>query len=90
MTWAEFRLRLLAYKRQEKNKVLMLRELAWITYIAPHQDRKRLKKTKQSFWPIEKEKKKKNSDEAEKMRKRIKDAQQKFLDEQKKLKDAGD
>jgi len=57
MTWAEFRLRLHAYRRQEKDKLYMLRELAWVTYIAPHQNPKKMKKSKEAFWSLSDKKK---------------------------------
>ena len=54
MTWAEFRIRLHGWVRQEEREMFKLREIAWITYIAPHQDPKKLKKSKESFWPLKK------------------------------------
>ncbi len=30
-----------------------LRELAWITYIAPHLNPKKMKKSKEAFWKLE-------------------------------------
>ena len=54
MTWAEFRIRLHGWIRKEERELHKLRELAWITYIAPHQDPKKLKKSKESFWPMKK------------------------------------
>ena len=50
MTWAEFRLRLFSYHRQEKNQLLKLRRLAWVSYIAPHQDPKKLRGMKEDRW----------------------------------------
>lgn len=53
MTWAEFRLRLLAYNRMQENELYKLRKLAWVTYIAPHQDPKKLRgMTESKFMPI--------------------------------------
>jgi len=52
MTWAEFQIRLFAYKRQDKYDWLKLRELMWITYIAPHQDPKKMVKRKEKFLPL--------------------------------------
>lgn len=43
MTWAEFRLRLIGFNRQEERDFYKLRRLSWITYIAPHQDPKKLR-----------------------------------------------
>ena len=57
MTWAEFQIRLFAYKRQDLYKWEMLRELMWITYIAPHQDVKKMAKRKEIFLPLNKDKK---------------------------------
>jgi hypothetical protein len=58
MTWAEFRIRLHGFKREQEREMLKLRELSWITYIAPHQDPKKMKKTIDAFWPVKKPKKK--------------------------------
>ncbi len=57
MTWAEFQIRLFAYKRQDLYKWQMHRELMWITYIAPHQDPKKMVKRKEAFLPLDGEKK---------------------------------
>lgn len=64
MSWAEFRLRLFAYKRIEKNRLYELREVMWTTLIAPHYNPKKLPKTRESFMPLEK--KKNISEEAKK------------------------
>lgn len=53
MSWAEFRIRLFAYKRAKKKELFQLRELSWIVYNAPHLDVKKLKKNKEAFWPLE-------------------------------------
>ena len=50
MTWAEFNLRLLSYKRVSESEMIKLRRLAWITYIAPHQDPKRLRGMREERW----------------------------------------
>jgi len=73
MTWAEFRIRLHAYKRMQENEIYKLRELAWITYIAPHQNPKKMKKSKEAFWPL-----KKNKGVDPKIVKRIREEQEKF------------
>lgn len=57
MTWAEFQIRLFAYKRQDLYKWQMLRELMWVTYIAPNQDPKKMAKNKNSFMPLKGDKK---------------------------------
>lgn len=56
MTWAEFQIRLFAYKRQDLYDWQKLRELMWITYIAPYQDVKKMPKRKESFLRLEGEK----------------------------------
>ena len=83
MTWAEFRIRMAAWNREQERLIMATRELAWITYIAPHQNPKKMKKSINAFWPIKK-KKKKVADE-DLMRRRIKDAQDSFFKEQNQL-----
>lgn len=78
MSWAEFRIRLHSYQRQELNNLYKLRELAWVTYIAPHLNPKKLKRTKDAFWSI---KNKAKGDVTDLMKERIKDAQKKYFDE---------
>jgi len=57
MTWAEFQIRLFSYKRQDLYKWQMLRELMWTSYIAPHQDPKKMPKRKENFLPLNGDKK---------------------------------
>jgi len=57
MTWAEFQIRLFSYKRQDLYKWQMLREMMWTTYIAPHQDPKKMVKQKENFLPLREDKK---------------------------------
>ena len=57
MTWAEFQIRLFAYKRMELNEYQKLRELMWTTYTAPHLDPKKLSKRKEQFMPLPSDKK---------------------------------
>jgi hypothetical protein len=52
MTWAEFQIRLFAYKRIEVVEFQKLRELMWTVYIAPHLNPKQMDKTKTSFMPL--------------------------------------
>lgn len=52
MTWAEFQIRLFAYKRQDLYEWQKLRELMWTSYIAPHQDPKKMIKRKELFLPL--------------------------------------
>jgi hypothetical protein len=83
MTWAEFRIRLYAYRRQEKNKAFWYRELAWASTLAPHLDHKKLPRTKEQFMPLDGERVNSRRDL---MRAKIKQAQEQYLKEQK-LKD---
>lgn len=78
MTWAEFRIRLHAWERIEEKELFLLRELAWVTYIAPHQDPKKMKKSKDSFWRL-----KRKGDNAlnERMKSRMKEAIDKYKEE---------
>lgn len=57
MTWAEFQIRLFAYQRRDLYEWQKLRELMWTTYIAPHQDPKKMVKRKEQFLPLHKDKK---------------------------------
>ena len=52
MTWAEFQIRLFAYKRKDLYDWQKLRELMWISYVAPHQDPKKMVKSKNRFMPL--------------------------------------
>lgn len=52
MTWAEFQIRLFAFKRMELTEAQKLRELMWNIYIAPHLDPKAMAKRKESFMPL--------------------------------------
>ena len=56
MTWAEFQIRLFAYKRIDLYDWQKLRELMWTVYIAPHQDPKKMVKRKEAFLPLNGEK----------------------------------
>jgi hypothetical protein len=57
MTWAEFQIRLFAYRRMDLYDWEKLRELMWITYIAPNQDPKKMAKRKEQLLPLRKDKK---------------------------------
>ena len=61
MTWAEFQIRLFAYKRIDLYEWEKLREVMWTTYIAPHQDPKKMTKRKEQFLPLHKDKKQSGS-----------------------------
>jgi len=60
MTWAEFQIRLFAYKRIELNEYQRLRELMWTCYTAPHLDPKKMSKRKEQFMPLPSDKKQNN------------------------------
>jgi len=79
MTWAEFRIRLFAYKRMELNEYQKLRELMWTIYTAPHLDYKSMAKRKEQFMPLPSDKKQ-GSGVSEKMK-------EIFLNEYKKWQD---
>lgn len=49
MTFAEFQIRLFAYKRMEFREWEKVRQIAWSAFIAPHQDPKKLPKTIDKF-----------------------------------------
>ena len=53
MTWAEFQIRVFAYKRIDLYNWIKLRELMWTSYIAPHQDPKKMPKRKEKFLPLD-------------------------------------
>ena len=57
MTWAEFQIRLFAFKRMEITEYSKLRELMWISYIAPHLDPKKMVKRKEQLMPLTNDKK---------------------------------
>ncbi len=57
MTWAEFQIRLFAYKRNDLYEWQKLRELMWAVYIAPHQDPKKMVKRKELYLPLTGDKK---------------------------------
>lgn len=52
MTWAEFQLRLFAYKRKRKAEQADLREVGWAALYSFHSDPKKLPKTIEGYWPI--------------------------------------
>lgn len=71
MTWAEFRIRLHGFHREQKRNQYDMREMAWVNYIAPHLDPKKMKKSKEAFWPM---RKKSERSQAEKMKERMEQA----------------
>lgn len=52
MTFAEFQIRLFAYKRMELREWEKVRQIAWSAFIAPHQDPKKLPKTIDRFMSL--------------------------------------
>jgi len=52
MTLAEFNIRLFSYRRLERNKKILVREIAWAATIGSHLDPKKLPKSKEKFMPI--------------------------------------
>ena len=56
--------------------LMKMRELAWITYIAPHQDPKKIKKTKDPFWPLNKHR---NSKVTDAQKEALLEAQREYL-----------
>lgn len=79
MTWAEFLIRLHGFRREQENQLMMLRELSWITYTAPHNDPKKMKRSKDAFWPIKK--KNVSKEKRETMIERFKEVTKKYLEE---------
>ncbi len=55
MTWAEFCIRLYAYKRQEKKEMYNLRFLAYNNLTAPYRDPKKIPKSIELFLPLDSE-----------------------------------
>ena len=84
MTWAEFQIRLFAYKRQDLYEWQKLRELMWITYIAPHQDPKKMTSNKNKFLPLGTESGSNNGRVSDEMKQRFLGEYQKYLDKVKK------
>lgn len=54
MTWREFQLRLMAYKRMEENKMLLARQMTYLSGYALHVNKP---KTIEKFWPLKSDKK---------------------------------
>ena len=78
MTWAEFLIRLHGFRRGQENDMMMLRELSWIIYTSPHNDPKKMKRTKDAFWPLNKGV---SDKKRELMMERMKEAQEQYLKE---------
>lgn len=80
MSWAEFMIRLHGYQREQKREMMRVRELAWVTYMAPHQNPKRMKRSIDAFWPLKKGKK----ELSQKQQDAIRRAQEQYLEDLKK------
>lgn len=52
MTFAEFQIRLFAYKRMELREWEKVRQISWSAFIAPHQDPKKLPKSIDKFMSL--------------------------------------
>jgi len=78
MTWAEFLIRLHGFRREQEKDMMMLRELSWIVYTAPHNDPKKMKRSQEAFWPL---KKGVTDKKRELMMERIKEVQEQYLKE---------
>jgi len=86
MTWAEFQIRLFAYKRQDLYEWQKLRELMWVSYIAPHQDPKKMTTNKNKFLPLENESNSNKSSVSDEMRRNFINEYQKYIDKIKETK----
>jgi hypothetical protein len=74
MSWAEFRIRLFAYKRQLKEKQYLVREVAYQVYLSGYMGKGK-PLTKDKYWPIDGTKRISVTD---KVRERILEAQREF------------
>jgi hypothetical protein len=75
MTWAEFSIRLHAYKRLERKEWYKVREIAYAATVGAHLNPKRLPKTKEQFMPLNL---KFRNTQRERIAKRIKEAQNEY------------
>ena len=77
MTFAEFQIRLFAYKRIQLREWEKVRQISWSAFIGPHQDPKKMPKSIDKFMPLGDSNVKKGvSDE---QRKRYLEEMQKYL-----------
>jgi hypothetical protein len=53
MSWREFQLRLMGYKRHELNEWAKVREVAYCSLMGSHANPKKLPKTKEQFMPLD-------------------------------------
>ena len=86
MTWAEFRIRLHAYKRLELKEWQKVREIAWNGLIGSHVNPKKLPRSKEAFIPLDHKKK---AAITNKMAQRIKEVQAEYLEQRKQIESNG-
>ena len=68
---------------EKHEDIMMLLELSWMVYTAPHHDPKKMKKSIDAFWPLNREV---SDNRKERMQLALIEAQKNYLEE-KKLKD---
>jgi hypothetical protein len=76
MTWAEFLIRLHAYRRLDLKEWYKVREIAWSALVGSHYDPKKLPKNIERFIPLSDESK---DDGADAMLKRMREVQEEYL-----------
>lgn len=68
MTFAEFQIRLFAYKRIQLREWEKVRQISWSAFIGSHQDPKKMPKTIDKFMSLNDNKQKSNVSEEQKER----------------------
>lgn len=86
MTWAEFRIRLHAYKRQDLKEWYKIRAVMYQIYVSNWMDSKRKPKSINQFMELDPNKKAKITN---KMAERIKQAQEEYFKQRKELENNG-
>jgi len=81
MTFAEFQIRLFAYKRMELREWEKVRQISWSAFIGSHQDPKKMPKTIDKFMNLHADKPKSNVSEEQK--ERFKQAYSEYLKQSK-------
>ena len=74
MTWAEFRIRLFSYRRQDKNEWYKVREVSYQVYVSNWQNPKKKPLTKDRFMPLDVSK----SSVTDAMKKRMKEVSEQY------------
>lgn len=77
MTFAEFQIRLFAYKRIQLKEWEKVREISWSAFIGSHQDPKKIPKTIDKFMSLGNEKPKSRA--TDEQRKRFLEATEEYL-----------